>query len=96
MVVLIASSLNGWDHAIGTVTVHSYNESSFDEGEPRMGSGYDDKLKPVAEYEKPTGRGGGSSRRGAGESELDDGSDEGGEVIDEEEEAEAWGARWAF
>ncbi|RYP66692.1 hypothetical protein DL769_005967 [Monosporascus sp. CRB-8-3] len=44
---IAASSLNGWDHALGTVTVHSYNESSADEGEPRMGAGYDEKLKAV-------------------------------------------------
>lgn len=41
---IAASSLNGWDNSLGTVTVHSYNESSMDEGEPRMGVGYDEKL----------------------------------------------------
>lgn len=44
---IAASSLNGWDNSLGTVTVHSYNESSFDEGEPRMGAGYDEKLRPL-------------------------------------------------
>ncbi|KAH6648775.1 WD40-repeat-containing domain protein [Truncatella angustata] len=44
---IAASSLNGWDHHVGTVTVHSFNENNNDEGEPRMGSGYTDKLKPV-------------------------------------------------
>jgi WD repeat-containing protein 23 len=43
----IASSLNGWDHGHGTVSVHSFNEGSVDEGEPRMGTGYSDKLKMV-------------------------------------------------
>lgn len=44
---VLASSLNGWDHNIGTVTVHSFNENTVDEGEPRMGAGYNDKLRPV-------------------------------------------------
>ncbi|KAI0142044.1 WD40-repeat-containing domain protein [Pestalotiopsis sp. NC0098] len=44
---IAASSLNGWDHNIGTVTVHSFNENTVDEGEPRMGAGYNDKLRPV-------------------------------------------------
>ncbi|CAJ2504543.1 Uu.00g119370.m01.CDS01 [Anthostomella pinea] len=47
---IAASSLNGWDHSSGTVTLHSYNESSVDEGEPRMGTGYDEKLRPVSLY----------------------------------------------
>lgn len=33
---------------MGTVTLHSYNEASLDEGEPRMGTGYDEKLRPMA------------------------------------------------
>ncbi|KAI1212552.1 WD40 repeat-like protein [Annulohypoxylon truncatum] len=45
---IAASSLNGWDNAMGTVSLHSYNESSFDEGEPRMGTGYDEKLRPMS------------------------------------------------
>ncbi|KAI1140651.1 WD40 repeat-like protein [Hypoxylon sp. FL0543] len=45
---IAASALNGWDNSLGTVTVHSYNESSFDEGEPPMGSSYDEKLRPMA------------------------------------------------
>ncbi|KAI1460071.1 WD40 repeat-like protein [Annulohypoxylon moriforme] len=45
---IAASSLNGWDNAMGTVSLHSYNESSFDEGEPRMGAGYDEKLRPMS------------------------------------------------
>ncbi|KAI1801579.1 WD40 repeat-like protein [Daldinia bambusicola] len=44
---IAASSLNGWDNALGTVTLHSFNESSMDEGEPRMGTRYDEKLRPV-------------------------------------------------
>ncbi|KAI5867414.1 WD40 repeat-like protein [Durotheca rogersii] len=46
---IAASSLNGWDTAYGTVTLHSYNESSRDEGEPRMGTGYDEKLRRMRE-----------------------------------------------
>ncbi|KAI1488395.1 WD40 repeat-like protein [Biscogniauxia mediterranea] len=42
---LAASALNGWDHSMGTVTLHSYNEASADEGEPRMGVSYDEKLR---------------------------------------------------
>ncbi|KAI0019062.1 WD40-repeat-containing domain protein [Xylariomycetidae sp. FL0641] len=44
---IAASALNGWDHSLGTVTLHSYNEASLDEGEPRMGTGYDEKLRPM-------------------------------------------------
>lgn len=29
------------------MTLHSYNESSADEGEPLMGAGYNDQLRPV-------------------------------------------------
>lgn len=29
--------------------MHSFNENHVDEGEPRMGSGYYDKLKPVSD-----------------------------------------------
>jgi hypothetical protein len=39
--------LNGWDQGLGTVTVHSFNESKSDEGDPKMGAGYTDKLRPV-------------------------------------------------
>ncbi|KAI0600604.1 WD40 repeat-like protein [Biscogniauxia sp. FL1348] len=42
---IAASALNGWDHSMGTVTLHSYNEASADEGEPRMGVSYDEKLR---------------------------------------------------
>lgn len=27
--------------------MHSYNENKVDEGEPRMGTAYDDKMRPV-------------------------------------------------
>ncbi|KAI0011374.1 WD40-repeat-containing domain protein [Xylariaceae sp. FL0662B] len=45
---IAASALNGWDHALGTVSLHSYNETHLDEGEPRMGTGYDEKLRPMS------------------------------------------------
>ncbi|KAI0125294.1 WD40-repeat-containing domain protein, partial [Xylariales sp. AK1849] len=45
---IAASSLSGWDNALGSVTVHSFNEGSVDEGEPRMGTGYNEKLRPVS------------------------------------------------
>lgn len=44
----LASSLNGWDNALGTVSLHSYNEGSLDEGFPQMGTAYDEKLKQVS------------------------------------------------
>ncbi|KAI0401554.1 WD40-repeat-containing domain protein [Xylaria palmicola] len=44
---IAASSLNGWDNALGTVTLHSYNEGSLDEGDPEMGTLYDEKLEPL-------------------------------------------------
>ncbi|KAI8959721.1 WD40 repeat-like protein [Daldinia sp. FL1419] len=43
----IASSLNGWDNPLGAVTLHSYNESIEDDGEPRMRTRYDEKLRPL-------------------------------------------------
>ncbi|OTB02870.1 hypothetical protein M426DRAFT_61461 [Hypoxylon sp. CI-4A] len=46
---IAASSLNGWDSSSGTVTLHSFNESPLDEGEPRMGTRYDEKLKPMTD-----------------------------------------------
>ncbi|KAI1500006.1 WD40 repeat-like protein [Biscogniauxia marginata] len=42
---IAASALNGFDHSTGTVSLHSYNEASVDEGEPRMGTAYDEKLR---------------------------------------------------
>lgn len=33
---------------MGTISLHSYNESSFDEGEPQMGTGFDEKLRPMS------------------------------------------------
>ncbi|KAF3069049.1 LEC14B protein [Daldinia childiae] len=62
---IAASSLNGWDNALGTVTLHSFNESSTDEAEPRMGVRYDEKLRPV-----------GSGRRPGGYSEEEDDNEE--------------------
>jgi DDB1- and CUL4-associated factor 11 len=32
---------------MGTVSVHSFNEMSSDEGSPKMGTGYNEKLVPV-------------------------------------------------
>ena len=51
---VLASALNGWEHAFGTVTLHSYSETAKeeDEGQPPMGAGYDDRLRPVS----PDGR----------------------------------------
>lgn len=96
IVQFLASSLNGWDHALGTVTVHSYNESSFDDGEPRMGAGYDDSLRPVSEDK------GRESRRRRGSPDSDPVSSEEEDIEEEEEEeeeeedvGEAWG-NWAF
>ncbi|KAI8945822.1 WD40-repeat-containing domain protein [Xylaria longipes] len=46
---IAASSLNGWDNALGTVSLHSYNEGSLDEGSPEMGTAYDEKLQQVSD-----------------------------------------------
>ncbi|KAI0183823.1 LEC14B protein [Xylaria flabelliformis] len=46
---IAASSLNGWDNALGTVSLHSYNEGSLDEGFPEMGTAYDEKLTQVSD-----------------------------------------------
>ncbi|KAI2782185.1 WD40 repeat-like protein [Daldinia loculata] len=67
---IAASSLNGWDNALGTVTLHSFNESSTDEAEPRMGTRYDEKLRPV-----------GSARRPRGYAEEEDDNEEDDEII---------------
>ncbi|KAF2965978.1 hypothetical protein GQX73_g7597 [Xylaria multiplex] len=45
---IAASSLNGWDNALGTVTLHGYNEGKIDEGDPEMGTAYDEKLRRVS------------------------------------------------
>ncbi|KAI0540395.1 WD40-repeat-containing domain protein [Xylaria digitata] len=45
---IAASSLNGWDNALGTVTLHGYNEGRIDEGDPEMGTAYDEKLHRVS------------------------------------------------
>ncbi|KAI1328631.1 WD40-repeat-containing domain protein [Xylariaceae sp. FL0255] len=45
---IAASALNGWDHAIGTVTLHGYNEADEDEGFPEMGAAYDEKLNVIS------------------------------------------------
>ncbi|KAI1346111.1 WD40-repeat-containing domain protein [Xylaria sp. FL0043] len=45
---IAASSLNGWDNTLGTVTLHGYNEGSLDEGYPEMGTAYDEKLHQVS------------------------------------------------
>ncbi|KAI1736290.1 WD40-repeat-containing domain protein [Xylaria scruposa] len=49
---IAASSLNGWDNALGTVSLHSYNEGSLDEGFPEMGTAYDEKLQQVSGDER--------------------------------------------
>lgn len=48
MKLFLASSLNGWEHALGTVTLHGYNEGNLDEGFPEMGTAYDEKLRRVS------------------------------------------------
>ncbi|KAI1819958.1 WD40-repeat-containing domain protein [Xylaria intraflava] len=45
---IAASALNGWDNALGTVSLHGYNEGSVDEGFPVMGTTYDEKLRYVS------------------------------------------------
>ncbi|KAI0099819.1 WD40-repeat-containing domain protein [Nemania sp. FL0031] len=45
---IAASSLNGWDNALGTVSLHAFNEGSLDEGSPEMGTAYDEKLQQVS------------------------------------------------
>ncbi|KAL4860794.1 hypothetical protein BDV12DRAFT_204686 [Aspergillus spectabilis] len=51
--VLAATSWNGWGYSTGTCTVHSWNNNSVrDEGEPRLGEGYDSQLKAVPDLEE--------------------------------------------
>ncbi|KAI1123925.1 WD40-repeat-containing domain protein [Nemania abortiva] len=45
---IAASSLNGWDNALGTVSLHAFNEGNLDEGSPEMGAAYDEKLRRVS------------------------------------------------
>ncbi|KAI1748832.1 WD40-repeat-containing domain protein [Xylaria castorea] len=45
---IAASCLNG-DNPLGTVSLHSYNEGSLDEGFPEMGTAYDEKLQQVSD-----------------------------------------------
>ncbi|KAI3330684.1 WD40-repeat-containing domain protein [Ustulina deusta] len=45
---IAASALNGWDNALGTVSLHGYNEGSLDEGVPEMGTAYDEKLLRIS------------------------------------------------
>ncbi|GAW21346.1 hypothetical protein ANO14919_108650 [Xylariales sp. No.14919] len=45
---IAASSLNGWDNTLGTVTLHGYNEGHADEGDPEMGTAYDEKLRKIS------------------------------------------------
>ncbi|KAH8659573.1 WD40-repeat-containing domain protein [Ilyonectria robusta] len=44
--VLVASAWNGYNMARGTCTLHSFNETMDDEGEPPMGRSVNDVLKP--------------------------------------------------
>ncbi|KAK6087815.1 WD repeat domain-containing protein [Seiridium cupressi] len=73
---IAASSLNGWDHHVGTVTVHSFNENDSDDGKPRMGTGYSDKLRPV------------SADTPSGSSDIWEDSDEDEDEDEDEEEDE--------
>ncbi|KAF3002291.1 hypothetical protein G7054_g5254 [Neopestalotiopsis clavispora] len=75
---IAASSLNGWDHRVGTVSVHSFNENKVDEGEPIMGTGYTDKLRPVSD----------DMRSGSEEWEDDNEDEDEEEESDEDEEFE--------
>ncbi|ORY60549.1 WD40-repeat-containing domain protein [Pseudomassariella vexata] len=77
---IAASSLNGWDKSLGTVTVHSYNEAKLDEAQPRMGTGYNDKLRQV-------------SPCGSGDEEEDDEYHEGEDVEDDSDNANGYGWR---
>ncbi|KAI0162023.1 WD40-repeat-containing domain protein [Xylariaceae sp. FL1272] len=45
---IAASAFNGWDQQLGTVSLHSYNETENDEGTPVMGTAYDEKLRIVS------------------------------------------------
>ncbi|KAJ5334848.1 hypothetical protein N7452_007251 [Penicillium brevicompactum] len=49
--VLAATSWNGWGLSSGTCTVHSWNGgAATDEGSPPLGKNYDDKLRPIPEF----------------------------------------------
>ncbi|KAI0393046.1 WD40-repeat-containing domain protein [Xylariaceae sp. FL0594] len=50
---IAASALNSWDNALGTVSLHGYNEGAVDEGFPEMGIGYDEKIRPVGGDAEP-------------------------------------------
>ncbi|KAL5334078.1 WD40-repeat-containing domain protein [Aspergillus crustosus] len=51
--VVAATSWNGWGYSTGTCTVHSWNNNSLrDEGEPRLGGGYDAQLQAMPDLEE--------------------------------------------
>ncbi|PTB70465.1 WD40 repeat-like protein [Trichoderma citrinoviride] len=47
--VIVASAWNGYSMARGTCSVHAFNESSEDEGEPEMGDSVNESLRPDPE-----------------------------------------------
>ena len=63
---LLATSWNGWDHGLGTCTVHSWNDgNTSDEGEPKMGARLNPQLEQDSRYYENTATSGRntSSRR---------------------------------
>ncbi|KAG9688657.1 WD40 repeat-like protein, partial [Aureobasidium melanogenum] len=53
--VLAATSWNGWDHGLGTCTVHTWNDGNdSDEGEPKMGARLNPQLEQDSRYYEGT------------------------------------------
>ncbi|KAG9675928.1 WD40 repeat-like protein, partial [Aureobasidium melanogenum] len=53
--VLAATSWNGWDHGLGTCTVHTWNDgNNSDEGEPKMGARLNPQLEQDSRYYEGT------------------------------------------
>ncbi|KAJ5885139.1 hypothetical protein N7495_009649 [Penicillium taxi] len=51
--VVAATSWNGWGLSSGTCTIHSWNDGAKDdEGDPPIGKSYNDKLKPIPEFDR--------------------------------------------
>jgi WD repeat-containing protein 23 len=52
---VLATSWNGWDHGLGTCTVHSWNDGNdSDEGEPKMGARLNAQLEEDSRYYETT------------------------------------------
>ncbi|KAI1116682.1 WD40-repeat-containing domain protein [Nemania sp. NC0429] len=77
---IAASSLNGWDNAFGTVTLHAYNEGGFDEGSPEMGAAYDERMQKMRSMDDHYGHGG-EDQEGEDDDDDDDDDDEDEEII---------------